>query len=159
MYYLSWCKRNSCSLILTFFTYTHSPNSVPHLSHLLLVVDAIPLNIFHLIVVLQLWSLIIKSPVFQWLLHSLLRVIKTAILPNLRSYGYLPHLLTYRLRYICIHVHALGQFGCYQHRSEWKDLWCSSTVRLLSAWIWMKARVCGALVQFGCYQHRHKWMK
>ena len=28
---------------------------------------------------------------------------------------------------------ALVQFGCYQHRYEWKDLWCSSTVRLLSA--------------------------
>ena len=35
----------------------------------------------------------------------------------------------------------LHQFGCYQHRCEWKG-----------------ARVCGALVQFGCYQHRHEWM-
>ena len=26
---------------------------------------------------------------------------------------------------------ALVQFGCYHHRYEWKDLWCSSTVRLL----------------------------
>ena len=44
---------------------------------------------------------------------------------------------------------ALVQFGCYQHRYEWKG-------------------VCGALVQFGCYQHKqeyiiyswhkHKWM-
>ena len=28
---------------------------------------------------------------------------------------------------------ALVQFGCYQHRYEWKVLWCSSTVRLLSS--------------------------
>ena len=28
---------------------------------------------------------------------------------------------------------TLVQFGCYQHRYEWKDLWCSSTVWLLSA--------------------------
>jgi hypothetical protein len=35
-------------------------------------------------------------------------------------------------------------FGCYQHRCEWSlDLWCSSTVRLLSAQIWMKAWHCG----------------
>ena len=27
---------------------------------------------------------------------------------------------------------ALVQFGCYQHRYEWRDLWCSSTVQLLS---------------------------
>ena len=27
---------------------------------------------------------------------------------------------------------ALVQFGCYQHRHEWKGLWCSSTARLLS---------------------------
>ena len=27
---------------------------------------------------------------------------------------------------------ALVQFSCYQHRYEWKGLWCSSTVRLLS---------------------------
>ena len=27
---------------------------------------------------------------------------------------------------------ALVQFGCYQHRCEWKGLWCSSTVWLLS---------------------------
>ena len=26
---------------------------------------------------------------------------------------------------------ALVQFGCYQHRCEWKGLWCSSTVQLL----------------------------
>ena len=25
---------------------------------------------------------------------------------------------------------ALVQFGCYQHRYEWKGLWCSSTVWL-----------------------------
>ena len=31
---------------------------------------------------------------------------------------------------------ALVQFGCYQHRYEYK--------------------VCGALVQFGCYQLKHK---
>ena len=30
---------------------------------------------------------------------------------------------------------ALVQFGCYQHRYEWKDLWCSSTVQLLSTQI------------------------
>ena len=27
---------------------------------------------------------------------------------------------------------ALVQFGCYQHRYEWKGLWCSSRVWLLS---------------------------
>ena len=27
---------------------------------------------------------------------------------------------------------ALVQFGCCQHRYEWKGLWCSSTVQLLS---------------------------
>ena len=27
---------------------------------------------------------------------------------------------------------ALVQFGCYQHRYEWKGLWCSSVVWLLS---------------------------
>ena len=27
---------------------------------------------------------------------------------------------------------ALVQFGCYQHRYEWKGLWCSSTVWVLS---------------------------
>ena len=25
-------------------------------------------------------------------------------------------------------------------------------------YIYVKGRVCGALVQFGCYQHRHEWM-
>ena len=39
-----------------------------------------------------------------------------------------------------------------------KDLWCSSTIRLLSTQIWIGGRICGALVQFGCYQHRHEWM-
>ena len=39
-----------------------------------------------------------------------------------------------------------------------KDLWCSSTVRLLSTQIYMNGRVCGALVQFGCYHHRHERM-
>ena len=33
----------------------------------------------------------------------------------------------------------------------------SSTVQLLSTQIWMKERICGALVQFGCCQHRYKW--
>ena len=28
---------------------------------------------------------------------------------------------------------ALVHFGCYQHRYEWKDLWCSRTIRLVSA--------------------------
>ena len=28
---------------------------------------------------------------------------------------------------------VLVQFGCYQHRYEWKGLWCSCTVWLLSA--------------------------
>ena len=51
---------------------------------------------------------------------------------------------------------ALVQFGCYQHRYEWKDLWCSSTVQLLSTYIDMNERVCDALVQFSCYQHKHK---
>ena len=32
---------------------------------------------------------------------------------------------------------ALVQLDCYQHRCEWKDLWCSSTVRLLSAYMYM----------------------
>ena len=36
--------------------------------------------------------------------------------------------------YIC---GALVQFGCYQHRYEWKGLWCSSTVWLLSAQTWV----------------------
>ena len=39
-----------------------------------------------------------------------------------------------------------------------KNLWCSSTVQLLSAQIWMGWRIYDALVQFGCYQHRHEWM-
>ena len=48
---------------------------------------------------------------------------------------------------------------------ELKDLWCSSTVQLLSTKIWMEKRICGALVQgsicgalvqFGYYQHRHE---
>ena len=29
---------------------------------------------------------------------------------------------------------ALVQFDCYQHRCEWKGLWYSSTVQLLSIW-------------------------
>ena len=41
---------------------------------------------------------------------------------------------------------------------EWKDLWCSSTVWLLSAYVDMNGRICGALVQFSCYHHKHKWM-
>ena len=37
---------------------------------------------------------------------------------------------------------ALVQFGCYQHRYEWaKDLWCSSTVQLLSTQIYMEGSV------------------
>ena len=35
-----------------------------------------------------------------------------------------------------------------------KDLWCSSTIRLLSTQIWME----GSVVFLGCYQHRHEWM-
>ena len=30
--------------------------------------------------------------------------------------------------YMYIWMEALVQFGCYQHRYEWKGLWCSSTV-------------------------------
>ena len=29
---------------------------------------------------------------------------------------------------------TLVLYGCYQHRYEWKDLWCSSKVQLLSAY-------------------------
>ena len=40
-----------------------------------------------------------------------------------------------------------------------RDLWCSSTVRLLSTQIrvWMGWRIYGALVQFSGYQHGYKW--
>ena len=38
------------------------------------------------------------------------------------------------------------------NRYEGKDLWCSSTAQLLSAYVVdMNGRVCGALVQLGCY--------
>ena len=29
---------------------------------------------------------------------------------------------------VCTSCGALVQFGCYQHRYEWEDLWCSYTV-------------------------------
>ena len=32
------------------------------------------------------------------------------------------------------------QFGCYQHRCEWKVLWCSSTVWLLSTQTWANVK-------------------
>ena len=35
---------------------------------------------------------------------------------------------------------ALVQFGCYQHRYEWKGLWCSSTVQLLSTQTWVNTK-------------------
>ena len=45
--------------------------------------------------------------------------------------------------FLVLFTHRIGnnwlfvwQFGCCQHRYEWKDLWCSNTV--------------------GCYQHRHE---
>ena len=39
-----------------------------------------------------------------------------------------------------------------------KDMWCSSTARLLSTYnVDVNGRVCGALVQLGCYQHRYEW--
>ena len=36
----------------------------------------------------------------------------------------------------------LVQFGCYQHRYEWKGLWCSSTVWLLSTQIILLTIMC-----------------
>ena len=44
-----------------------------------------------------------------------------------------------------------------QHRCEWKGLWCSNKVWLLSAYIDMNGKICGAWVQFSCYQHRYEW--
>ena len=40
------------------------------------------------------------------------------------------------------------------HVDGMKDLWCSSTVWLLSTQIRMGERIYGALVQFSWYQHR-----
>ena len=37
-----------------------------------------------------------------------------------------------RQRPVYVHVHHSIQFGCFQHRYEWKGLWCFSTVWLLS---------------------------
>ena len=40
---------------------------------------------------------------------------------------------------------------------NWSHTWCSIVqFGLLSAYIDVNGRVCGALVQFDCYQHRHK---
>ena len=35
---------------------------------------------------------------------------------------------------------ALVPFGCYQHRYEWKGLWCSSTVQLLLTQTWVNVK-------------------
>ena len=49
------------------------------------------------------------------------------------AYAREPQLSGFKTTFTCRVCGALVQFGCYQHRYEWKDLWCSSTVRLLSA--------------------------
>ena len=41
-----------------------------------------------------------------------------------------------------LHVYSVG---CYQHRYEWKGLWCSSTVWLLSTQTRVNARAYGLL--------------
>ena len=42
---------------------------------------------------------------------------------------------------------ALVQFGCYQHKYEWKGLWCSSTVRLLSTQTWVNAKALSIIIR------------
>ena len=43
--------------------------------------------------------------------------------------------------------------SCLTNLDRTKDLWCSSTVQLLSTQD-MNGKTYGAPVQFGCYQHR-----
>ena len=48
--------------------------------------------------------------------------------------------LSYPTSYLVHNCTPVVQFSCYQHRYEWKGLWCSSTVRLLSTQIWMDVK-------------------
>ena len=49
---------------------------------------------------------------------------------------------------VYVYVCVLAQFGCYQHRYEWKGLCCSSTVWLLSTQTWVNVKAPSILLNY-----------